>query len=62
MPFFTEHLRNNCKKEKSLPNKKGFVCTQAFDYIGGTGEIRTRDQRIKSPLLYRLSYRPQTKP
>ena len=26
--------------------------------IGRTGEIRTRDQRIKSPLLYRLSYRP----
>lgn len=24
----------------------------------GPGEIRTRDQRIKSPLLYRLSYRP----
>ena len=27
-------------------------------YFGGSGEIRTRDQRIKSPLLYRLSYRP----
>ena len=27
-------------------------------YVGGSGEIRTRDQRIKSPLLYRLSYRP----
>ena len=26
--------------------------------FGGSGEIRTRDQRIKSPLLYRLSYRP----
>ena len=26
--------------------------------IGGSGETRTRDQRIKSPLLYRLSYRP----
>ncbi len=25
---------------------------------GGSGETRTRDQRIKSPLLYRLSYRP----
>jgi hypothetical protein len=23
---------------------------------GGSGEIRTLDQRIKSPLLYRLSY------
>ncbi len=28
------------------------------DSFGGSGEIRTRDQRIKSPLLYRLSYRP----
>ena len=27
-------------------------------HVGGSGEIRTRDQRIKSPLLYRLSYRP----
>ena len=26
--------------------------------FGRTGEIRTRDQRIESPLLYRLSYRP----
>ncbi len=30
--------------------------TPLFD--GGSGETRTRDQRIKSPLLYRLSYRP----
>ena len=29
-----------------------------FLNFGRTGEIRTRDQRIKSPLLYRLSYRP----
>jgi hypothetical protein len=29
--------------------------------LGGSGEIRTRDQRIKSPLLYRLSYRPSKK-
>jgi hypothetical protein len=28
---------------------------------GGSGEIRTRDQRIKSPLLYQLSYRPVDK-
>ena len=27
-------------------------------FFGGSGETRTRDQRIKSPLLYRLSYRP----
>ena len=26
--------------------------------FGGSAGIRTRDQRIKSPLLYRLSYRP----
>ncbi len=30
----------------------------AFLNTGGSGEIRTRDQWIKSPLLYRLSYRP----
>ena len=29
-----------------------------YGFFGGTSEIRTRDQRIKSPLLYRLSYRP----
>ena len=28
---------------------------------GGSAEIRTRDQRIKSPLLYQLSYRPRLK-
>ncbi len=26
--------------------------------FGGSGGTRTLDQRIKSPLLYRLSYRP----
>ena len=26
--------------------------------FGGTGGVRTLDQRIKSPLLYRLSYSP----
>ena len=30
----------------------------AIFIVGGSAEIRTRDQRIKSPLLYRLSYRP----
>ena len=29
-----------------------------YHLIGGTSEIRTRDQWIKSPLLYRLSYSP----
>ena len=28
---------------------------------GGSGEIRTRDLRVKSPLLYQLSYRPRLK-
>ena len=27
--------------------------------LGRTSEVRTRDQRIKSPLLYRLSYSPK---
>ena len=35
------------------------IALNAVTYENGrTGEIRTRDQRIKSPLLYRLSYRP----
>lgn len=29
---------------------------------GGLSETRTRDQRIKSPLLYRLSYQPDRSP
>ena len=28
------------------------------EMLGGPGGDRTRDLRIKSPLLYRLSYRP----
>lgn len=36
------------------------VCGKERPYklYGGTSEIRTRDQWIKSPLLYRLSYSP----
>ena len=37
---------------------KGTAFLQSLLDAGGSGEIRTRDQRIKSPLLYRLSYRP----
>ncbi len=51
---------------KTLPPKVLRVCAakcKPCDWftpliLGRTGEIRTRDQRIKSPLLYRLSYRP----
>ena len=32
---------------------------QGVQGTGGSGGTRTRDQRIKSPLLYRLSYRPK---
>jgi hypothetical protein len=42
-----------------MGNKKSPIKNdEAFIDTGGSGEIRTRDQRIKSPLLYRLSYRP----
>ena len=41
----------------SVPDVK-HVSGTYLDITGGSGEIRTRDQRIKSPLLYRLSYRP----
>jgi hypothetical protein len=40
-----------------IPIEKATLCV-AFGNAGGSGEIRTRDQWIKSPLLYRLSYRP----
>ena len=36
------------------PEGRGF--TAQVDKFGGTGEVRTHDRRIKSPLLYRLSY------
>ena len=32
----------------------GFIC-KLFLFYGALGEIRTHDQRIKSPLLYQLS-------
>ena len=40
----------------SANDKVGLVLGTNF---GGSGGIRTHDQRIKSPLLYRLSYRPR---
>ena len=39
-------------KNALAKNSKGIL------NAGGLGGIRTRDQRIKSPLLYRLSYQP----
>ena len=54
----------NHGREDRLPAMVEFfsVCRAVLGlrprYFGGSGEIRTRDQRIKSPLLYRLSYRP----
>ncbi len=41
--------------------KKKALCTEiqsAFYWIGGTSGGRTHDKRIKSPLLYQLSYGP----
>ena len=39
--------------------KKGFANMQTlFSFIGGTSGGRTHDKRIKSPLLYQLSYGP----
>ena len=39
----------------SIAKKKGPVLLRGLVFFGGSCEIRTRDQRIKSPLLYRLS-------
>jgi hypothetical protein len=43
------------------PHIRKATANRGFFVRGGSGEIRTRDQRIKSPLLYRLSYRPVEK-
>ena len=47
---------------KSVNHVLGILCKPCDRFTplcdGGSGETRTRDQRIKSPLLYRLSYRP----
>ncbi len=40
------------KTRKTRPNGKVMY---VFDLTGGSSAIRTRDQRIKSPMLYRLS-------
>ncbi|MEY3216986.1 MAG: hypothetical protein RLZZ280_1363 [Pseudomonadota bacterium] len=42
------------------PDKEKTLCTEvqsAFEF-GGTSGGRTHDKRIKSPLLYQLSYGP----
>ena len=44
------------KNKKALVNEE--ECLICLIFHGGLGGIRTRDQRIKSPLLYRLSYQP----
>src|SRR3569623_188746 len=53
--FFVTLL--SISENSSNKNKKATLPRGFLDF-GGSGEIRTRDQRIKSPLLYRLSYRP----
>ena len=40
--------------ELNAQNKKAFQMKGFFEF-GGSSAIRTRDQRIKSPLLYQLS-------
>jgi hypothetical protein len=51
--IFVTRMGQACMKKAT--QARGFLIS------GGSGEIRTRDQRIKSPLLYRLSYRPVDK-
>ena len=38
-----------------------FCASKKSESNGGSGGIRTHDQRVKSPLLYRLSYWPPMK-
>ena len=40
----------------SQARRKFLIC--AWKMNGGLGGTRTRDQRLKRPLLYRLSYQP----
>lgn len=58
-PTGREHSRQTKKKHRDhsqvLDFLSAFVKRQGG---GGLSETRTRDQRIKSPLLYRLSYQP----
>ena len=49
---FNSNIKSRIQKKNPYRKSRGFI------FFGGSGEIRTRDQRIKSPLLYRLSYRP----
>ncbi len=44
----------NARRQKARPCEPGYL----LDFLGGSGEARTHDQWIKSPVLYRLSYRP----
>ena len=59
IPGGREHSRQTKKKHRDhsqvLDFLSAFVKRQGG---GGLSETRTRDQRIKSPLLYRLSYQP----
>jgi hypothetical protein len=51
-------LYEACMAINIPPNKKATFSRGFFVFTGGSGGGRTRDKRIKSPLLYRLSYRP----
>jgi hypothetical protein len=45
------------KRKKDLDFSKSLF---SFQFFGGTSGGRTHDKRIKSPLLYQLSYGPIT--
>ncbi len=53
----TRNGPDNAQATKKPTGEVGLVVVFT-GFLGGSAEIRTRDQRIKSPLLYRLSYRP----
>ena len=55
-----EKVRRRCVDKEIATKLVAIYSTSRIKacYFGGSGETRTRDQRIKSPLHYGLSYRP----
>ena len=54
MAFFVRQCLTNCL---NLKKKRGCIFMQPLDNTGSSTWARTRDLRINSPSLYRLSYR-----
>ena len=59
--FYSPKGMSSAEVRKKLSRKTKKQCIFALlvqQLSGGTGGGRTRDKRLKRPLLYQLSYRP----